>query len=105
MKTHKVRLEKEEIEAIKEVALEVFGSDIMIWIFGSRTDLNKKGGDIDIYIEIKDFDIEKVAKKKIEFLIRLEDKIGEQKVDVVVSPYRCQERHCQEAKNTGIRIL
>ncbi|MGC8649993.1 MAG: nucleotidyltransferase domain-containing protein [Hydrogenobaculum sp.] len=105
MKTHEIRLEKEEIEAIKEVALEVFGSDIMAWIFGSRTDLNKKGGDIDIYIEIKDFDIEKVVKKKIEFLVRLENKIGEQKVDVVVSPYGCQERHCQEAKNTGIRIL
>jgi len=45
----KVRLTEEEIKAIVETAKEVFGEKVKIWLFGSRVDLNKRGGDIDLY--------------------------------------------------------
>ena len=45
------RLTPEEIEAIIETAKEVFENDVKVWLFGSRIDLAKRGGDIDLYIE------------------------------------------------------
>jgi predicted nucleotidyltransferase len=38
-----IRLLEEEIEKIKNIAREVFGDDIEIYIFGSRAQSNKKG--------------------------------------------------------------
>jgi len=46
-----VRLSEYEIRTIKETAKEIFGKDVKVYIFGSRADLTKKGGDIDIFIE------------------------------------------------------
>ena len=45
-----MRLNKEYIKAIKEVIQSRF-SDAKIYLFGSRVDDTKKGGDIDLYIE------------------------------------------------------
>ncbi len=41
----------EEIKIIKDTAKEVFGEGIKVFIFGSRTDPKKRGGDIDILIK------------------------------------------------------
>jgi len=46
-----VRLSEYEIRIIKETAKEIFGKGAKVYIFGSRADLTKKGGDIDIFIE------------------------------------------------------
>jgi len=53
-----------------------------IYLFGSRVDDTKRGGDIDLYLcpESKD----DLASKKIEFLVALKQKIDEQKIDVVI---------------------
>lgn len=103
LQKEKVRLSKEDIKAIKETALNVFGKDVKLWIFGSRADLTKKGGDIDIYIEVPT--LENWLNKKLDFLVKLQDKIGEQKIDVIIKPYECNEDLCIEAKNTGVRII
>jgi hypothetical protein len=47
----KIRLPEEDILAIKTVFHQNFHEGDTLWIFGSRVDLAKKGGDIDIYIE------------------------------------------------------
>ena len=52
-----------------------------IWLFGSRNDDNKKGGDIDIGILSQKIDV--MEEIKIKQMIC--DKIGEQKIDIVVS--------------------
>jgi predicted nucleotidyltransferase len=77
-----MRLLSNEVLAIKESFLEIFTSG-SIYLFGSRVDDSKKGGDIDLYIE----NIQKnnIANKKIDFLISLKRKIGEQKIDVVIN--------------------
>lgn len=75
-----MRLTEFEINAIKQSALEVFGSKVQVFLFGSRVDDTKRGGDIDLYIKAEagnDFT------HKIKFLVLLEQKIGEQKIDVV----------------------
>ena len=49
-----IRLSENVLNHIINTAIKIFGENIKIWIFGSRVDLNKKGGDIDIYIEVKE---------------------------------------------------
>ena len=77
-----MRLTEYEINAIKNSAVKFFGSDSNVYIFGSKIDDSKKGGDIDIFIEtnqsVDNF------KAKIKFLVELERKIGERKIDVII---------------------
>jgi len=79
----KVRLSDYEVDAIRETAKKYFGEKCRVFIFGSRADLKKRGGDIDIYIETN-LSTKEIAINKIKFLTELESKIGEQKIDVVV---------------------
>lgn len=98
-----LRLLAEEIEMIKQTALETFGENIKLYIFGSRADLTKKGGDIDIYIE-SDRPIE--IKDEIAFLSKLELRGIERKVDLVLkTPNRKDKKIYQEAKEKGVRLL
>jgi len=48
-----MRLSEKEINTIKNLTSKFF-KDVEIYIFGSRIDDNKKGGDIDIGLVIKD---------------------------------------------------
>ena len=94
-----IRLTKYELKAIKETAKEVFENKAKVWLFGSRVNPNAKGGDIDIYIEVPD--TKNRLDKKITYLVKLKSKIGDQKIDLVLKPYNCQEEICVEAKKQG----
>ncbi len=95
-----MRLSKKQHSAIKSIFLEVFKSG-EIYLFGSRVDDTQKGGDIDLYIVTTCK--ENLAQKKIEFLVKLKNDIGEQKIDVVFN--RDQTRPIeQEAIKNGILL-
>ena len=47
-----MRLEPEQIESIKTAVAECMGADGRVYLFGSRTDDQARGGDIDLYVEI-----------------------------------------------------
>lgn len=80
-----MRLTTYEITSIKETFKEIFG-DGKIFLFGSRVDDAKKGGDIDLYIKLDcSLDTKERLHKKSQFRIKLEDKIGEQKIDIIIS--------------------
>ena len=66
---------------IKAEAINVFGDNAAVFLFGSSVDDSKKGGDIDLFIRTDDKD--GLFEKKIRFLARLKRQIGEQKIDVV----------------------
>ncbi len=103
IETKNIRLTQDEIKAIKDTAKEIFGSNVKVWLFGSRVNPELKGGDIDIYIEIPK--MENWLDKKINFLVKLKEKIGDQKIDLVLKPYNCQEEICIEAKRTGVKLI
>jgi predicted nucleotidyltransferase len=76
-----MRLSKFEQTMIKKVFLETF-KEGKVYLFGSRVDDEKKGGDIDLLIS--PINKENLSHKKIDFLVALKSKIGIQKIDVVL---------------------
>lgn len=78
-----MRLTNQEIKSIKKAFIEVF-VDGEIYLFGSRTDDTKRGGDIDLYLcPSKVYDDKR--QRKIKFLLKLDEYIGEQKIDVILA--------------------
>jgi len=65
-----MRLQKEEIELIKNV-IKTYLKDAKIYIFGSRLDDSKKGGDVDIFI-ITNEKVSLNLEAKIKFLLEEE---------------------------------
>jgi predicted nucleotidyltransferase len=96
-----MRLTNDEISGIKKAFLEVFGEG-KIYLFGSRVDDTKRGGDIDLYLcPAKEYG--DIRKQRRDFLVRLDEYIGEQKIDAVLA--RDQTRLIeQEALRTGIEL-
>ena len=76
-----MRLAKWEIEEIKKAAKLVFGENVRVFLFGSRVYDNKKGGDIDLYVITDNPSYEKKGK----FWIELQERLGEQKIDIILS--------------------
>ena len=85
-----MRLADWEVREIKEAARLVFGEDVKVILFGSRVYDDKKGGDIDLYVVTDEPSMEKEGK----FWIELQKRLGEQKIDIVLSedPNRPIER-------------
>lgn len=80
-----MRLNEYEIRTINRLAKDTFGEQAVVRLFGSRIDDRKKGGDIDLCIELSEEIASKLLiLKKAEFLTNLELKIGEQKIDLIV---------------------
>ena len=78
-----MRLTEFEIECITNLAVCHFGTDVQVFLFGSRTKDQKRGGDIDLFIsDLNDKPLK--IRSKINFISDLIIKIGDQKIDVVL---------------------
>ncbi len=95
-----MRISDYDHQAIKQTFAEVFGEG-KVYLFGSRVDDSRRGGDIDLYLCPQKLVDE--FKQKSQFSMRLQDRIGEQKIDIVIA--KDQERLIeQEAMRTGILL-
>ncbi len=97
-----MRLKKEHIDAIKKCSKKVFGEDAQVYLFGSRVDDSRKGGDIDIYIETGIE--ENIIEKKIKLLGMLHKELGEQKIDIVINNFKKNKLIYDIAKYEGVRL-
>jgi predicted nucleotidyltransferase len=61
-------------------SIKCFDEDADVYLFGSRIDDNKRGGDIDIAILSDKIDL----KKKIDIKFNFFNDFGEQKLDIVI---------------------
>jgi len=95
-----MRLSKKYIDTIKFYFKEIF-KEGEVYLFGSRVDSNKRGGDIDLYLVLNDHT--DILRKKIKFLARLKRELGEQKIDIVFNKdsNRLIEK---EAKKWGVKL-
>jgi hypothetical protein len=95
-----VRLTEFEIKSIIE-SFNVHFKTGDIYLFGSRIDDAQKGGDIDLYIDTKDSN--NLFEKKLSLLGDIKAKIGDQKIDIVISEDK--ERAIEkEALAKGIKL-
>lgn len=99
-----VRIGERELRSIKSTAEEIFGTDCEVYIFGSRVDPTKRGGDIDIYIKTKLKN--QIVLRKAQFLAKLKSQIGDQKIDLVVEEIENSESDpiYDVARERGIKI-
>jgi len=98
-----MRLTEFEVEAIKKVFSEVF-KEGNLYIFGSRVDDRKLGGDIDLFIDLPyEITTEELVERRREFRIKLQEAIGEQKIDIVISKDKNRGIE-QEALKRGVLL-
>jgi predicted nucleotidyltransferase len=96
-----MRLTSRQHSIIKKYTTEIFGLNTRLLLFGSRVDDNKKGGDIDLYIETQELE---PFDKKIQLLRALQRELGEQKIDIVINNFTKQKEIYRVAKQTGIEL-
>ena len=95
-----MRISKSDIFFIQDVFQKVFKKG-EVYLFGSRVDDTQKGGDIDLFIITEN--MYNTLEKKLDFLILLKQKIGDQKIDLIIS--RDKTRLIEhEALTKGIKL-
>jgi len=96
-----VRLSERYRRIIRETAERIFGAGTEVYLFGSRVDDTRRGGDIDLYIVPGEKT--ELFEKKSRFLAQLWSLIGEQKIDVIIA--KDPERPIEKiARKEGIRL-
>lgn len=93
-----MRLKQFEVDAIKD-SVRHYDPQAEIILFGSRADDAKKGGDIDLLVLSKTI----TGSERRRIKIKLYDKIGEQKIDLVVTPEITTAFH-RIAQSEGIKL-
>ncbi len=99
-----MRLTRQQTEAIRQAAHQAFGVGTDVWLFGSRVDDNKRGGDIDLYIETEG-GVEDVLDRELAFHSALQRSLGEQRIDIIVHRQGIPLRPIDiEVRATGVRL-
>ena len=78
-----MRLSKSELKAIKTSVAE-YDNAASIYLFGSRVDDNKRGGDIDLLVFSNKLGFE----EKLKIKVKLKELIGDQKIDLIITKDR-----------------
>lgn len=96
-----MRLSEREIQIITQVAHKIYGIGVEVYLFGSRTNDTKRGGDIDLLIR------NNVEKKgvlaRIRMVAELKWLLGDQKIDIIGDHE--ETPIVNEALQTGIRLV
>lgn len=99
-----MRLNTDQIQAIRYAANSTFGDNTAVWLFGSRADDSKKGGDIDLLVRPMPTAADQPFAKKIRMLTLLERLLGERKVDLVIEQPNDTRPIVAVAHATGVQI-
>lgn len=103
----KVRLSDKDLEQIKLLFRRHFGENDHLWLFGSRADMTKRGGDIDLYVETHEADKHIAWDKERYFWVALQKNLDEQKIDIITNilPRKFSLPIYNEAKQTGVMLV
>ncbi len=99
-----MRLSQNYGSIILEAARRQFGKDVLIWLFGSRVDDTRRGGDIDLLVEL----VKPVDNKPLEaarFSAALQWQLGDQKIDVIIDDGRDRQPIHDAARRQGKILL
>lgn len=99
-----MRLSQQTQQIIRDTVRDVFGVEAKVKLFGSRTNDDARGGDIDLLVELPSITAE-IERKIIQLTARLQLRIGDQPIDVlVVDPSTPRQLIHEQASITGIRL-
>ena len=99
-----MRISDKQVKVIKQELIDQFGPNVSVWLFGSRVDDEEKGGDIDLYIQT-DRPVKNRASAAARFSGRLQRKLGDQQIDVIlVDPQTPRLPIHAAALQEGIRL-
>ncbi|MDR0940086.1 MAG: nucleotidyltransferase domain-containing protein [Mediterranea sp.] len=96
-----MRLRPTEIQIILQVAREIYGEGVRVYLFGSRTDDTKRGGDIDLLVRTTGEEKRGVL-ARIRMGARVKRHLGDQKIDIIGDDEESPVAH--EALRTGILL-
>jgi len=81
-----MRLSSKEILAIKNAFAQLFPeAGCTVYLFGSRTQDYKKGGDIDLLVVTSDQFKEQIVNSKSHIRLKIFETIPEQRIDITVA--------------------
>jgi len=101
-----MRLNNEEISAIKRAVEEHFGPEARVYLFGSRANDRARGGDIDLYVE-SGLRGEKLQEAKLRAMSQIQLRIGERKIDIVTAGAEAEDEAVdivKKARKTGVPL-
>ena len=100
-----MRLTETQLETIKSTITEVFGENTSVYLFGSRTDDNARGGDIDLLVE-SPLDAAQALEKKLKTQARLCIRLGDQKIDLITttSHFNDSRSVVRKAVSKGVKL-
>lgn len=98
-----MRISDQERRAVLVEIGERFGKRSRVWLFGSRADDSKRGGDVDIYVEAEHPPPASRAMLRIDAAVALEEIFGGGSVDLIVRYAEEPEKPIHRiAKNSGV---
>ncbi len=78
-----MRLTKDYIDTIRATTSDVFGADAVVRLFGSRVDDSKRGGDVDLHIELSR--LPQDWRSKYKFINQVQDRSDDdRKIDLII---------------------
>ena len=99
-----VRLPPSQVQLIRAAVVDIFGADAGVWLFGSRADLDQRGGDIDLYVETS-CNAATALHHAGRLYARLQRELGEQRIDIVTrSPGEPEQAIHRVARESGVRL-
>lgn len=81
-----MRVTQQQIQVFNHCAHQYFGEDAVLWLFGSRVDDHKKGGDYDFLVETQLNDADEIVERKLKLLAQLQNTVEfeDEKIDLVI---------------------
>ncbi len=99
-----MRLNSDQIQAIKQTAQQVLGEGVRVILFGSRANDNLRGGDIDLLFETARQVDDRVATTGRLYAHLIRD-LGDRKIDIVLKDASTPEASVMRvARETGVEL-
>lgn len=100
-----VRLTNEQLNKVCVAFKNSFLEGDKLWIFGSRANMQKKGGDIDLFVDTA-LNIDKVMSAKLNFAKELFLIFDDRKIDIVVRYKGAADQSIyRQAISSGVQII